>query len=243
MPVSSRAKDIYDGINGEAVANYYLKSTVDKIYKKKNISNAIFSTETFFKTLIASAMSTKSLQSEISDNLIYLPLYILGMMKHRAFCKDEIERKYDLDLSNYLRIKLQKMSIEESLCYLYPHIFPLHQLLYDDTLGKYNEESTVNMPNIVSATMESLEPDGVYLIDNGFMLIIYVRKADEKIIKSLFGVEDVQFITENINEETVFNNMDELKERIMNIIDYIRSTKALFQNLIFVFEGTEGERV
>ena len=29
----------------------------------------------------------------------------------------------------------------------------------------------------------------------------------------------------------------------MNIIDYIREQKSVFQNLIFVFEGSAGERI
>ena len=29
----------------------------------------------------------------------------------------------------------------------------------------------------------------------------------------------------------------------MNIIDYIREQKSVFQNLIFVFEGTEAEKI
>ena len=69
------------------------------------------------------------MKKEFSDNLVYLPLYILGIIKHRLFCKDEIEKKYDIDLSNYLRIKLQRTSIEETMYFIYPHIYQLNQLI------------------------------------------------------------------------------------------------------------------
>ena len=39
------------------------------------------------------------------------------------------------------------------------------------------------------------------------------------------------------------NDENEFKERIRNILDYIRGGKSLFQNLIFVFEGAGGERI
>ena len=79
------------------------------------------------------------------------------------------------------------------------------------------------MPNIISTHFESFEDDGVFLIDNGYLLIFYVRRnTNVQILKSLFDIEDLQFLTNAVNEESVFNNMDELKERIMNIIDNIR---------------------
>jgi len=52
----------------------------------------------------------------------------------------------------------------------------------------------------------------------------------------------------NINEESIFTNHDyqnenETKTRIMNIIEYLRGTKSLYQNLVFVFEGADGEKM
>ena len=89
-----------------------------------------------------------------------------------------------------------------------------------------------------------MEKNGLYLIDNGYLLIIYVKKdVDPFILKSLFEVDDLQYLSINVNEENVFGNLDDFKERIMNIIDYIRAGKSLFQNLIFAFEGTNSEKI
>jgi hypothetical protein len=89
-----------------------------------------------------------------------------------------------------------------------------------------------------------LESDGIYLIDNGFLLIIYTKtNADLKLVKSLFGVDDLSSINPPLFEDNVFNDPDELKQRIINMVDHIRGTKSLFQNLIFVFERTDGERM
>ena len=88
--------------------------------------------------------------------------------------------------------------------------------------------------------------NGLYLIDNGYLLILYLRKnISQYIIKNLFGVENLSFLTIIINEENVFgeNNNNEFKERIKNFLDYIRSGKSLYPNLIFVFEGAKGERI
>jgi hypothetical protein len=68
-----------------------------------------------------------------------------------------------------------------------------------------------------------LESDGIYLIDNGFLLIIYTKSnADTKLIRSLFGVDDLYCINPPLFEDNVFNDADENKQRIINMVDYIR---------------------
>ena len=77
------------------------------------------------------------------------------------------------------------------------------------------------------------------------MLIIYVKKGvSSNIFQNLFGVENYSFLTMIINEDNVFDqNNNEFKERIKNILDYIREGKSIYQNLVFVFEGQGGERI
>jgi protein transport protein SEC24 len=137
------------------------------------------------------------------------------------------------------------MSSEEILPYIYPNIYPIHELMNDTNLGKIDNETGIpNIPNIIATRESEMTNDGLYLIDNGYLLIIYVkRNVNPFILKSLFEVEDLQYLSINVNEENVFGNLDDFKERIMNIIDYIRGGKSLFQNLIFAFEGTSAEKI
>lgn len=95
-----------------------------------------------------SSVTATLLKKELPLNLMHLPLYFLGMIKHRVCCKDELERKLDVDLSNYLRIKLQKLSINDMMSFIYPRIFPLHQILYDSTIGNYDENGCVALPQV-----------------------------------------------------------------------------------------------
>ena len=89
-----------------------------------------------------------------------------------------------------------------------------------------------------------MQTDGIFLIDNGYLLIIYIKQnINKKLLHSILGVKDLTELTSPILEDNVLVDPDNIKQALMNIIDYIRSTKALFQNLIFVFEGTEGERM
>ena len=168
------------------------------------------------------------------------------MFKHRIFCKDEIDKNYDLDISNYLRISLQKMSYQEIISFICPSIYSLHEFENNKKLGTYDNISIkINIPNIISLSKNAMEENGLYLIDNGYLLIIYIRKnVSQYILQNLFGVENLSFLTMIINEENVFGEeSNEFKDRIKNLLDYIRTQKSIFQNLIFVFEGAGGERI
>ena len=248
LPVSNNLRHIFNEVNADILATHYLKDTIDKIYKIKNISNAIISTDTQFKHFIDKVMSFQQrMNKELLPNLDYLPLYMIGIFKHRIFCKEEIEKNYDIDISNFLRVSLQKLSSQEIITFMVPSIYSLHELENDKNLGTFDSASgEINLPNMISSSKSSMEENGLYLIDNGYLLIIYVKKGvSPYILKNLFGVENLSFLTMVINEDNVFgeNDDNEFKERIRNILDYIRGGKSLFQNLIFVFEGAGGERI
>ena len=160
------------------------------------------------------------------------------------FCKNELDKKYDIDLSNFLRVKLLRASTEEILSFIYPKIYFLNQLIEDETIGTYDENEGIKLPNVISTHYESMEDDGLYLIDNGFLLIIYVKlQIEQKLLKHLFNVDTLEDINFPILEDQFFESMNPVKERLLNIIDYIRGNKSLFQNMIFVLEKTEGERM
>ena len=249
VPVTNNIKYIYEGINAELLANYYLKDTINRIYSSKNIANAIITTDTQFKIFIDKVMSTQQkMQKTLLENLDFLPLYMLGMFKHRIFCKNEVEKNYDLDISNSLRIRLQKMSPSEIINFICPTIYSLHEIETNKDLGTYNNENgEFNIPPVISLSKNSMEENGLYLIDNGYLLIIYMKKnASNNILKNLFGVNSIEeALNLTINEDLVFDGEDnnEFKEKIRNILDYVRGNKSLYQNLIFVFEGAGNERI
>ena len=246
LPLSNNPRIIYESMNSNNIATYYLKLTCDKLYKSKNLSNSILYTDNQFKSFIDKVLSAQNkIKNELPESLEYLPLYMIGLFKHRLFCKDEIDKNYDIDISNFLRTKLLKLSAKEIIPFIYPIIYYLNDIEMDKSIGRFNQETGLFIfPEIVSCSKISMKENGLYLIDNGYLLIIYVRKKINKnIIKNLFGVDDLNSLTMIINENNVFSEKNDFKERIMNIIDYIREGKSVFPNLIFVFEGSGGEKI
>ena len=247
VPCIKNIKQIFEGIDSEAIAVLYMKKIIDSIYRTQHFSNSVLEVENMFYKLINNYFEiTNNKEKKLSENLMYLPIYMLGIMKQRIFCKNEIEKKYDMDLSNYIRIKVIRFSLDECLSFIYPRIYNLTELYENEEIGNYNNETNfINLPNLLADSINSISNDGLYLIDNGYLIILYVRQNNgNEIIKSLFDVEEIKDYDKDVNE-SIFDNCENgsFKERIYNIIEYIRSTKSLFQNLIFIFSGTPSEKL
>ena len=242
LPLSNDPKIIYESMNAEIISNYYIRMTIDKIYKTKAISNSISYTEAQFRSFIDKVMLSLK---RFPENLEYLPYYMMGFFKNRLFFKNEIDNKYDIDLSNYLRTKFQKMYLKELLSYIIPSIYYLNDISKGNNIGVYDKESErFNLPKNIACSQKEMEEKGLYLIDTGYFLILYIRKkVNKKFLQKLFGVDDINLINNNINEDNVFEEKNYFKERLMNIINYLRKEKSNFQNLIFVFEGIEAEKI
>ena len=162
-------------------------------------------------------------------------LYILGLFKNCLFNKNDKGINNDDDLTNYYFSKLQKFKIDEILCFIYPRIYPLDNILTQNETDSFlqminnNKESLINSGNI-------------FLVDNGFYLFLYLKNTTEQnIFYELFGENDINNIDiKKINEGNIFDyneNNNEIKNKIVEIIDNIRNSKTLFQNLKIYLEG------
>ena len=244
LPMTKRISEVHESIDSEALVCLFTKQLIDKIFKTKKMVNSILSIEERMKSLLSSVFSSShSLTRELPSHLEYVPLYFLGLAKNRIACKDEINLKMDIDTANYLRIRILRMKTDEIINFLYPKFYQIHHLLVDKALGTYVDDC-MQLPEIISTDLKYIEEDGVYLVDNGYALFLYVKlRISPTLLKSFFKVNFLTDIKEAVTEDTMFNNSDELCLRLQNIVEYIRSTKSLYQPLLIVFESTESERL
>ena len=242
LPLSNNPKVIFESMNAEIIANYYIKTTIDKLYKNKALTSSIIYIDVQFKSFIDKVILNIK---KWPENLDYLPLYMLGFFKHRLFCGNEIEKNYDLDISNYLRCKFQKLNVKEVLSYIIPTIYYLNDIEKNKEIGEYNKESEMfNLPLNISCSKSSMEENGLYLIDNGFLLILFFRiKINEDILQKLIGINGFNSKETYLSEEFIFQKKNEFQEKLINIINYIRQQKSNFQNLIFVREGIDNDKL
>jgi protein transport protein SEC24 len=234
LPISTNNKEIFESIDPEFLACFLATKSSHFIYKYSNIEKSMDKIENQFMNMITGYFTAQEYNNKnINDDMCKLILLFLGVMKLSLFNKNKASGYLnDIDLSNFFRLKIVRMTTEEILCFIYPRIYLLDNIL------NINIE---DFPDTVNDSLEGINQGNIFLIDNGFYLTIYSKKNLEKnICKNLFGQDDynkINFL--EINENNIFeeeNEENEVKIKIRNLIEYIREGKSLYQNLIFVFE-------
>jgi hypothetical protein len=259
----------------ESVASLLTKIFVYNLYTSKIMDQAVNSIQTMYYSRAMSNIGALTKSKNKNPNvtsMLNLPKYVLGMIKNRICCRDEIAVKMDIDLNHFLRTNLLKLNVEEVLNYICPSIYnliPLIEMINNDNsistnIGIMDENNRLVLPEIISNNQKNILKKSVYLIDNGLVLILYFtfdikNKPDDEdipILDFFFGseIENIEInytqlqniiLTEDsiLYNEYRTNNEKLVKEKIINIIEYIRSIKTTNQNLLFVFEGTQLDRL
>ena len=234
IPFSSRTKDIYESINPEVLSSFLTQYLIMNIYRKKNLIEAVNMVEKkYYEVNVLYFNNLNPFTKELNEEMKLFCLYFLGLMKNKLFNKNEKGFNNDNDLSTFFRTRMQKTKFEDIICFIYPRIY-----LIDNILDLDNE-----FPLIINNNKESLDTQGsIFLVDDGFQLTLYLKNnVDKNILYNLFGVNSFNELNLGIiNESNVFDyneNKNEFNNKLIDVIDNIRASKALFQNLQIIFEG------
>jgi protein transport protein SEC24 len=241
LPVSSNNKDIFESIDVECLSAFYAQKLTHLIYRTRNLTNSVIQIENNFYSLINEYFNnSNSLKRELNSKMQLFILYFLGILKLNLFNRNN-DKGYlnDIDLSNYFRLRLLRSNVEEIIVFIYPRIYILDECI---------ELKKGEFPEIINDSIEFFNKGNLFLIDNGFYFILYFKKNIYNIIcQDIFGVNSFDEINYfEVNESTIFdndNNYGKYKMKISEIINGLRSTKSLFQDLYFVFEGINDENI
>lgn len=135
----------------------------------------------------------------IPENLQLLPLYTLAMMKNVAFRGGTDVHPDERVQAHHL---LNGMWVPDSIRFCYPRMFAIHDM--DPNAGYPVEEGNlvaenrvagrnrIMLPPVVPLSVERLSSDGIYLLDNGVDMYLWVgREANMNIVFSMFGVQSL----------------------------------------------------
>jgi len=168
---------------------------------------------------------------EIPKQLQLLPLYVLATMKNVAFRGGTDVHPDERIQSHHI---LNKLFVNDSKHYVYPRMFALHKM--DDTAGTPYEgddadadgvagRNQIVLPPIVSLSADQLSSDGVFLLDNGQEMYLWVGKmADMNVISALFGSHTIDDF--NPDELQPIFRGDPFAARVGAIVEALREDEA-----------------
>jgi len=162
----------------------------------------------------------------LPPNFELLPLYTLAMMKNVGF-------RGGTDVHPDERVQahhqITTMWVEQSKHFLYPRLFALHTM--DQSAGTSIEDvreddevagrDNILLPKVVSLTVNNLATDGIYLLDNGIDMYVWVgRGANPGLVSSLFGLHSLEGV--DASQVIVQTDGDDFATRVGAIMHSLR---------------------
>ena len=110
--------------------------------------------------------------------------------------------------------------------YLYPRIYAIHNLTAEDCFAN-PETMQLVVPPLMRASFARVEEGGVYLVDNGQCVLLWLHaQVSPNLLEDLFGegMSSLQELDPMLNELPVLET--HLNAQVRNLIQYISSTRG-----------------
>ncbi|VDM38366.1 unnamed protein product [Toxocara canis] len=227
LPITKDLPTVYNHFDVRCAASLLSKMAVERSMgggslsdSREAIVNALVDALGAFNVTLGQGRPSALLAPNTSMRLF--PLYVLGMLKHCAFSAGR-SVKLDERVAALLLFKTAPLEVIE--LELYPALYKLNSLLE-------SEED----PSRLHLSYERIDRDGIYLMDTGSFVYIYVMTGlHPAVIKDMFGVDHFAKIDEDKGLDAREN---QLSERVQGFMRRLFVERTLFAPVIVIREDS-----
>lgn len=232
LPTLSKLEDIYASADQLAITNIFAHKAMEKSLKSTATGrDFLVKTTGDILALYRNSLSPVISGLPILTNLRLLPLLLYALSKHVAFQDVQLHIRA-LALNN-----LASWPLHRVIRNIYPSVYPIHAISEEGL----DPDEGLSLPEAVNATKASWDGYGLYLVDNGLELVLWVGgDAVPALVADVFGVES---LTEVVTGMTELPEVDsELSNRLRNIVAYLRNPPgAVIHKLLYVVAASAPE--
>jgi len=217
---SSNYQDIMGSVDVQATTTIF-----SQIYLDQSLNSTLTEGRNQLQTAASQIVQASNMCPQTDDfsSLQFLPLYIMGMLKSMAFRNTN---DIPADLRVYLFMRLETLSVQQLAAFYYPRMMALHNLA--DNCGLQDENGAITLPDMLNLTSASLTQDGVYLLENGFEMDMWIGgSVSPNFLQDVFGIGSIDQM-ETVNPEAVVGTLqNQLSTKIANIISEVRNQRPV----------------
>jgi len=208
--------ELYRNCDLDTMVNFLAKQSISKLMETspKQVKESLMS-----QCANVLACYRKNCASPSSAGQLILPecMKLLPLYTNCVIKSDAITGGSDLGCDDraYHMSCLSSMDVSSSLVYFYPRVFALHTL--------NPEEDTI--PEQMRCTIEKIRDDGVYLLENGMHMLLYVGLAtNPAFIQDVFGVATAAQI--DIDRTRLVERDNPMSRRVAELLQKIQSGRS-----------------
>ncbi|ELT99740.1 hypothetical protein CAPTEDRAFT_210583 [Capitella teleta] len=158
-----------------------------------------------------------------------LPVYCNCIIKSNLL---QGSTEISIDERSYTIHTVNSMSVKASSVFFYPRLLPLHDI----------DPDSVSIPTAIRCSYEKLKENGVYLIENGLVLILWVGYGvSPDWVQSVFGVQSAAQI--DIDKTTMQDLDNPLSRRVRGLVKRVREDRGRHMKLTIVRQRDKLEPV
>ncbi|XP_029560474.1 protein transport protein Sec24C isoform X2 [Salmo trutta] len=227
----SQLADLYRNCETDTIINFFSK------YAYRSLLNT--PTKTVRDTLVNQcaqilACYRKNCASPSSAGQLILPecMKLLPVYLNCVLKSDVLQPGADVSVDDraYLRQLLSSMDVSESHVFFYPRLLPLVKL------------DGGSLPMAVRNSEERLSKGGVYLLETGLYLFLWVgANAQQELLSNIFGTPTFSQIDPNMTSLPELDNP--FSQRLREIIDSFRSQRSRYMKLMVVKQEDKAELI
>lgn len=242
LPVVKDLKHVFASADQLAIANFYTHKLIEKLLNSSFQDARDFLTKSivdilvvFKKELVGGNIGSAS-PLQLSTNLRMLPLLLCSLSKNIAFRAGRVPSDHRAIAMNILG----SLPLDQLIQYIYPTVYSLHDMedecgLPEGAIDENGEETgdyiggEIVLPQPMNSSMEFIERFGLYLINNGSELFLWVGgDSVEELLRDLFGVSDLFSVPSGKVDLPELDSKFNI--RVRNIIEKVRQSK---QSIVF----------
>lgn len=192
---------------------------------------------------VSCASGSPSGQLILPESIKLLPLFSLGLMKSTAFrsncspgsSREPVDTRADERAA--MLLLFSQLPVLEFSRITYPKLYALHDMGADvGSLVGEGASQRVQLPKRLSCSSEHLSSSGVFLLDAGLALFIYVgRDVPGEMLQVLFGVPQV--MREGPPLQLV--GAGQLADQVRGLIQHLQADRAVWPRVQIALAGTD----
>ncbi|XP_065058870.1 protein transport protein Sec24C-like [Rhopilema esculentum] len=222
----SQLSDLYRCCELDALMNFLIKHSLRQILNSnpQTIKDTVIQRCAHMLSCYRQHCATPSTSGQLilPECMKLLPLYLNSLIKSDVLAGGS---EMSSDDRAFLMQAALSMNLEASVLYLYPRLYPLHNIDLD--------HDAELVPDILRCSIERMEDNGVYLLENGISMFIWVGlQASSDILQSLFNANTIGQVDIEMTQLPVLDTP--LSKRVRAVITQIQSERQRFLKLSIV---------
>ncbi|XP_078407068.1 protein transport protein Sec24A isoform X1 [Cetorhinus maximus] len=228
LPVVNSLTDIYAGADVQAVTCLLASMAVDRSISsslsdaRDALVNAVIDSLSTYRSAVLSQQQQQQPGVMAPFSLQLFPLYVLALLKQKAF-RTGTSTRLDDRVFSMCEVKYQPVSY--LMLMIHPNLYRMDNLSDEGSINI--NDKTIPQPPILQLSVEKLNRDGAFLMDAGTALYLWVgKRCCPNFVSQVLGASNYVSIPQNMTQLPELDTAE--SERTRTFISWLREQRPFF---------------